>query len=62
MNGVLELGVANTIISSDYTITVPAAADVPAADKAARILRNMRFSAKLVGAIHKAEIDGTLTF
>ncbi len=40
------------------TFTVPSAASVSPADKAARRLRNVRFTAKLAGAIHFVEING----
>ena len=61
MRAALQLGVGNTIITEDYTVTVPLESDVPTADKAARTLRNMKFDAKLAGAIHKTEIRGTVT-
>jgi hypothetical protein len=59
----LSLGVSNGFISDDPppTVTVPRAADVPPADKAARILRNVRFFATLSGAIHAVRIIGTLS-
>lgn len=62
MRRALRLGVNNTIITEDYTVTVPAAADIPAADKANRILEGMEFTAILAGAIHKTRIEGTLTY
>lgn len=43
------------------TVTVPKAADAAATDKAARLLRNVRFFATLAGAIHKLTIQGTIT-
>lgn len=60
---VLQLGVANDFIAQDppATCTVPKAADVPPADKAARILRNVKFSATLAGAIHAVVIRGTVS-
>ncbi len=61
MRAALQLGVGNQIITEDFTVTVPLAADVPTADKAIRLLPDMKFNAKLVGAIHKTEIDGVLT-
>lgn len=43
------------------TVTVPLAADVSAADKAARTLNNVTFDAVLAGAIHKVTINGVVT-
>lgn len=42
-------------------VTVPAVADVDAADKAARLLPDVSFSATLAGAIHKTTINGTVS-
>ena len=61
MRAALQLGVGNAIITDDFTVTVPLAADVPAADKANRLLPDMKFNAKLAGAIHSTEIDGVVT-
>jgi len=60
---VLQLGIDNDFISADPqpVCTVPRAADVPPADKAARILRNVRFQATLSGAIHAVVIRGTVS-
>lgn len=60
---VLQLGIDNDFISESPapTCTVPRAADVPPADKAARILRNVRFQATLSGAIHAVLIRGTVS-
>jgi len=59
----LELGISNQFISDDPapTVTVPLAEDVPPADKANRILRNVRFQATLSGAIHAVQIFGNLS-
>lgn len=61
MRSVLELGIRVGGIS-EFTVTVPKAVNISAADKAARVLRGMNFTAKLTGAIHKTEIRGTVTF
>lgn len=45
---------------ASYTVTVPKAADVEAADKAARTLPGIVFTAVLAGAIHKVTITGTV--
>lgn len=39
-------------------VEVPDVSDVSALDKAARILRNVKFTAQLQGAIHKLYVDG----
>lgn len=51
----------NRIIPS-YTVSVPAAANVTVSDKRARFLRDMKFTARLAGAIHAIQINGTLTY
>lgn len=48
-------------IQPAFTITVPDINTVSAADKAARILRNVNFTAFLAGAIHRTQIRGTLS-
>lgn len=59
----LQLGVDNNFIAEDpqFIVTVPLAANVPPADKAARILRNVKFTATLAGAIHAVVIRGTVS-
>lgn len=59
----LALGVANDFLTNDPApvVTVPKAADVSPADKAARILRDVRFTATLAGAIHAVVIRGTVS-
>jgi len=47
--------------SQDYTITVPKAADISQNDKATRRLTGIKFTARLAGAIHAVEIQGTVT-
>lgn len=60
---VLSIGIDNGFIAEnpEPTCTVPLAASVPPADKAARILRNVRFQATLSGAIHAVVIRGTVS-
>ncbi len=48
-------------IAPGWTVTVPKAANVSAADKANRELKNVKFFAVLAGAIHKVVLDGTVT-
>lgn len=45
-----------------YTTSVPASVQISTVDKAARVLRDMRFTARLAGAIHAIEIRGSLTY
>lgn len=45
-----------------YTISLPLNANVPVNDKANRILRDVKFTARLAGAIHVVEIKGTLAY
>ena len=42
-------------------VTVPKVADIDPAQKAARILPDVSFSATLAGAIHEIEIDGVVS-
>ena len=59
----LLLGIANNFIATDppYLISVPSAASVPPADKAARVLNNVTFQATLAGAIQLVRIMGTVS-
>ena len=45
-----------------YTTSVPLAADLTSAQKASRVLKDCKFSARLAGAIHMTEIKGNLTY
>jgi Protein of unknown function (DUF3383) len=45
-----------------YTIQVPLSMTISPNDKANRILRDVYFTARLTGAIHVVEIQGTLTY
>ena len=42
-------------------VTVPKRADTTKADRAARFLRDVKFTGNYAGAIHKVQIDGTLS-
>lgn len=46
---------------SSFTTTVPTVADASTADRAARLLRNVRFAGVLSGAIHAVRIEGTVS-
>jgi hypothetical protein len=56
-----ELDTNGNIIPS-YTVSVPLAATVPPNVKATRILQDVYFTARLAGAIHVVQIQGTLTY
>jgi len=45
-----------------YSTSVPLAASIPASDKASRVLTGCKFKARLAGAIHFAELNGSLTY
>lgn len=53
---------ANDNLIPSYTLTLPRSIDVPFNDKANRILRDVKFTARLAGAIHMAEIKGSLSY
>ena len=66
--GVARKGIAPEELDSDgrkipsYTITVPRSADVSVNNKANRLLQDVRFTARLAGAIHVCEIKGSLAY
>lgn len=51
----------NRLIPS-YTISLPRRSQISSNDVAARVLRDLKFTARLAGAIHAVEIRGTLTY
>jgi hypothetical protein len=61
--GVLKAGVTAGGLSDDPapTVLAPKASASTSGDKLARILRNMRFTGTLAGAIHKLVIAGTIS-
>ena len=58
---VLDRAVVQGIITADYVVTVPLVADIPDADKLARNLPDVKFTATLQGAIHTVEIEGVVS-
>ena len=66
--GVKRGGIAPPEVNLDgdlvpsYTIEVPLSATISSNDKANRILRDVYFTARLAGAIHVVQIQGTLTY
>lgn len=62
IRGVLATAAAQGIlVGSTIVVTVPKVADVSSADKAARLLPDVTFTADLQGAIHHVEIAGTVS-
>lgn len=62
IKGVLYEGArAGLLIESSIEVTVPLAADISTADKLARALTGIEFTAILQGAIHSVSISGTVT-
>jgi hypothetical protein len=63
VRGVLNQGAANEVYTDDPapTVVVPLAKNVSAADKAARTLTGVTFRATLAGAIHEADVVGTVS-
>lgn len=58
----LQGGVDVGLITKDTIIvSVPLSEDIDEADKLARLLQGIEFSAQLAGAIHKIKIEGKLT-
>jgi len=60
VNSILRIAIGQGILADDPApaVTAPDVADIPTADKQARILRDVEFTATLAGAIHKVYIDG----
>jgi hypothetical protein len=63
ISAVLKLGIAVGGLAADPapTVTAPKVADVPVADRENRHLPDIRFSARLAGAIHKATVRGVVS-
>ncbi len=60
---VLRLAVGNGILTEDPapTVQAPLASAVSAADKASRLLPDVKFTGTLAGAIHATQISGTIS-
>lgn len=62
VKGVLNEAASKGILQSDsIAVTVPKYADIPQADKLARKLPDVKFSALYQGAIHSVTINGTIS-
>ena len=59
----LQRGIAAGAIAATPapTVTAPAVEDIASANRAARLLPDVKFSAQLAGAIHAVDVDGILT-
>lgn len=59
----LDQGIAQEVIAEDppYAVTFPRARDVPVADRANRFLPDIKFTARLAGAIHSVEVRGVVS-
>ena len=61
-------GIAPTEYTDDgdtnlgFTVSVPRASEISANTKASRILEDVRFTARLAGAIHVVKVEGSLTY
>ena len=62
VKGVLNQAADAGILQKDsIVVSVPRYADIPQADKLARKLPNVKFSALYQGAIHRTTINGTIS-
>lgn len=62
IRAVLLRGAANGIITAEsIAVSAPKVADVATADRATRLLPDVKFSATLQGAVHKTTVAGSLT-
>jgi len=61
VRAVLKIAEARGVLDSGWSVTALAVADQDTLDRAARILRDVEFSARLAGAIHTINIVGTVT-
>lgn len=61
VRAVLKEAEARSIIDAGWTVTITAVADQASADRAARIVRGLEFSARLAGAVHNVVLVGTVT-
>jgi len=57
----LDQGVQRKIITANYNTVVPAVSDISTIDKGNRLLPDITFTATLQGAIHKIQIQGTVS-
>lgn len=61
IEGQLQEAQDRGFVDAGWVVTVPLALDVPEADRAARTLTGVEFEARLAGAIHFTQVEGTVT-
>jgi hypothetical protein len=61
ISGVLAADQRNQFIEPGWFVDVPEMSEISSADKSARLLRGVTYSALLTGAIESAEVAGTLS-
>lgn len=60
ISGVLAQAERNKLLAGGWTLTMPKVSEVSQANKAGRILPDVKFAAVLQGAVHKVLVDGTV--
>lgn len=61
VRGVLKVAEDRSVIDSGWQVTAKPAAEQTSADRLARTVRDVEFTARLAGAVHKIMISGTVT-
>lgn len=61
VRAVLKEAEARSILAPGWTVTITAVADQDSADRSARIVRGLEFSATLAGAIYMVNLTGTVS-
>lgn len=61
VRGSLLRAVQRGVIDADFTITVPKVGNVSSANRALRLLPDVKFSCRMQGAIHKVTITGVVS-
>lgn len=61
VRGVLKTAEDRGVLDSGWQVTAKSAAEQTSADRLARIVRDVEFTARLAGAVHKITIAGTVT-
>ena len=57
----LRIAEAAGVLAPGWTVTILPVASQDSADRAARIVRGLEFQAQLAGAVHKINVNGTVT-
>jgi len=61
VEGQLQEAEDRTVLDSGWSVTITAALDQATADRTARAVRGLEFSARLAGAVHTVNVAGTVT-